>query len=471
MMIRPIILAGGMGTRLWPLSRQSYPKQFLRLVDAQHSLLQQTALRLSAIKKVSVAPLVICNQQHYFICSDQLKAINIDADYILEPIARNTAPAIAVAAFSELAHEVDPYFLIMPADHLIKDMVGFNQAIELAMQPALADHLVTFSIIPTQPETGYGYIERGEVLYSAGVYNVANFIEKPDLMRAEQLLSTGNHYWNSGMFIFKASTYLRELKHYAPDIYEFAERAFQQGVKQEHVLRLEHTSFSQCPNESIDYAVMEKTKQAATIPLSVGWTDLGCWNAISTANEADNNNNVIQGDVLAYNTQDCFINAGDKFVATMGLKDHIIVSTQDSVLVAHKSYTQSVKALVQELQKNHPKEVESHTKVYRPWGYYESLLLTLHFQVKQVVVNPGGRLSLQLHHHRSEHWVVVEGVADVVCGEENMQLTAGQYAFIPVKTKHRLSNTGTTPLVVIETQLGHYLGEDDIVRFEDIYIR
>ncbi|MFN3234201.1 MAG: mannose-1-phosphate guanylyltransferase/mannose-6-phosphate isomerase [Gammaproteobacteria bacterium] len=467
----PVILVGGSGTRLWPLSRSNYPKQFLRLFG-ERSMFQETVLRTKNISN-ALKPLIICNEAHYFLCLEHLSEIGIDdAELIIEPVGRNTAPAIAIAAmYAKTKYQEDISLLVLPSDHLIKNIEAFSQAVTLAASSAERGKLVTFGAKPTSPETGYGYIEAGNAL-SEGIFDLKKFTEKPSREIAQQFIESGNYYWNAGIFLFQAKSYLQELKAYAKDIYDSVKNAFENSMDEDRIVRIDPKKFEACRSESIDYAVMEHTDKGAVVPIDVDWSDLGCWNAVHKTSEEDDNQNVLQGNVIAQETQNCFIHTEEPFVSTAGVKDLIIVATKDSVLVANKSHSQHVKDLVSEIKNTDNSQLAAfHTKVYRPWGHYESLIIGENFQAKHIVVKPGQKLSLQLHHHRAEHWVVVSGKAEVVCGEKVFELTANQSTYIPKETKHRLTNIGTEPLHIIEVQTGDYLGEDDIVRFEDVYGR
>jgi mannose-1-phosphate guanylyltransferase len=469
-MIVPVILAGGSGTRLWPLSRQTYPKQFLRLTG-ERSLLQETVLRSQSINS-NEAPIIVCNQDHYFLCLDQLKEINqAKHSFVIEPVARNSAPAIVAAALEALKTKGDDAVLVvMPSDHHIDDLPNFKQTIDTAVSAAKNGYLVTLGVTPTSPETGYGYIKTSSEITS-NIFQVETFTEKPNKEIAEQFLKAGDYFWNSGIFIFKADCFLKEIKQYAPDILEAVTTSFTTGLQRDNYIRLNEDIFSTCRNESIDYAVMEQTKQAVMVPLTTAWNDLGCWNSVAKANNKDDNDNVVIGDVVTQNTESCYLHSEGKQLSTLGLKDHIIVNTKDSVLVAHKDYSQQVKELVNTLKTNNSPLVHSHTKVFRPWGYYEGLISLENFLVKHIRVNPGEKLSLQMHNHRSEHWIVVSGVATVTCADKRFTLTEGESTFIPIKTKHCLENETDEPMYIVEVQCGDYIGEDDIIRFEDRYGR
>jgi len=469
-MIVPVILSGGSGARLWPLSREAYPKQFLPLVDSQ-TLLQNTALRLSGLPEAT-APLVVCNQEHRFMVAEQLRAVGIQPDaVVLEPVGRNTAPAAAVAALHAQRNGADPLLLVLPADHVIADPAGFWTAVGQVAPHATAGELATFGIVPTAPETGYGYIQADAPLDAVGVRAVARFVEKPDLATAQQYLSSGGYFWNSGMFLFRASRFLAELEQFAPDILTACRQALAGGRADPDFLWLHRTAFTACPKDSIDYAVMEKTSRAVVMPLAVGWNDVGCWAALWEAGERDAEGNVTRGDVMAVDTRNTYVDAATRLVATVGVDDLVVVETADAVLVASKDRVQDVKAVVDRLKTDHRPEGRNHRKVYRPWGYYDAIDVEARFQVKRIMVRPGAAISLQMHHHRTEHWVVVSGAARVQRGEEILLLTENQSAYIPVGVRHRLSNPGKIPLEIIEIQSGSYLGEDDIVRFEDGYGR
>jgi len=469
-MIVPVILSGGSGSRLWPLSRELYPKQFLPLVDA-HSLFQTTVLRVGAIAGVT-APVVICNHEHRFMVAEQLRVLSIaPTAVILEPVGRNTAPAVAVAALQAMAAGDDPVLLVLPADHIITDAEGFRRAVERAAPLAESGRLITFGIVPVTPETGYGYIKAGAPLAGADSYAVERFVEKPDAATAQAYIEAGDYYWNSGMFMFRASVFLEELAGWAPAIASACRLAHAGGQADLDFLRLDRAAFEACPSDSIDYAVMEKTRNAVVVPLDVGWNDIGAWSALWQVGEHDADGNRLSGDVLAVATHNSYVRAESRLVATVGVSDLIVVETADAVLVAQRDRVQDVKTVVNRLNAARREEARNHRKVYRPWGSYDSIDNAERFQVKHITVNPGASLSLQMHHHRAEHWTVVRGTAKVTCGDKVSLLTENQSTYIPVGTSHRLENPGKIPLELIEVQSGSYLGEDDIVRFEDNYGR
>jgi len=471
-MIIPVILSGGAGTRLWPLSRELYPKQLLPLTGT-HTMLQQTVLRLKGLE--AAAPLVVCNEAHRFLVAEQLRQLGVQpAATILEPVGRNTAPAIALGAHAALkgaagAVAADPVLLVLPADHVIRDLPAFQQAVRVALNAAQAGQLATFGIVAASPETGYGYMQRGAA--SGAAYRIARFVEKPNAARAREFVESGEYYWNSGMFMFRARRYLAELARFAPDIARVCAAAFAGARADLDFTRIEAQSFEACPAESIDYAVMEKTADAVLVPLSACWSDVGSWSALHAASEADANGNVTHGDVISEDTHGSYLHSQSRLVAAVGLTDHVVVETKDAVLVAPRSRVQDVKKLVQQLKAQGRYEHSLHREVFRPWGSYDSLGSGARFQVKLLRVKPGGTLSLQLHHQRAEHWVVVSGSARITRGEEVFTLAENQSTYIPVGVKHRIENPGAVPLEIIEVQSGSYLGEDDIVRFEDVYGR
>jgi len=469
-MLTPVILSGGVGSRLWPLSREHYPKQLLALVGT-NTLLQETLLRLTGLADQS-APLMVCNEAHRFLVAEQLRSIGIIADHIiLEPIGRNTAPATAVAALVALSKNPDTLLLVLPADHLMTNAAAFREAITEGISLAQANYLVTFGTVPKHPETGYGYIKATELVNPTKALLVERFIEKPPLSEAQQYVNSGEYYWNSGMFLFKASHYLNELTRFAPDIMGACRQAVDNALEDKNFLRLDEASFKVCPSNSIDYAVMEYTESAVVVPLDAGWNDVGAWSSLWEVMNHDNQGNIKIGDILTENVQNCYLRAEHRLVAAIGLDNHIVVETPDAVLIAKQDQVQEVKKIVATLKASNRSEADLHRKVYRPWGSYETIDAEERFQVKRITVNPGASLSLQMHYHRTEHWVVVRGTARITRGEEVFILTENQSTYIPVGTQHRLENPGKLPLDIIEVQSGSYLGEDDIVRFEDVYGR
>lgn len=468
-MLIPVILAGGVGSRLWPLSREFYPKQFIALVDEQHSMLQSTLLRLKNLEGLA-APIVVCNEAHRFLVAEQLRQINIDdARIILEPEARNTAPAVTLAAYEALSIDDEAVLLVLAADHLIKSIEQFHQAVAVGVQCAQNGQLVTFGVKPDRPETGYGYIRCQS---SEGDHHlVEEFVEKPDKTTAQAYLDSGDYYWNSGMFMFRASTLLEELQQWAPDIQQACEQAYQTIRQDLDFHRISPESFAKCRSESIDYAVMEQTKNAVLVPLHSDWNDVGAWSAIWDVSDKDELGNATQGDVMLEAVTNSYVRAESRLVTALGVDNLVIVETSDAVLVANKDSVQDIKKLVERLKLEKRSELQNHTEVYRPWGSYESIIVQPRFQAKRIVVNPGSSLSLQKHHHRAEHWVVVKGCGRVTRGEEVFQLNEDESTYIPIGMKHRLENPGVIPLEIIEVQSGSYLGEDDIVRFDDRYGR
>lgn len=470
-MIYPVVLSGGSGTRLWPLSRAALPKQFLPLVTDK-TLFQETLLRLNGVPDLA-PPLVVCNADHRFLAAEQLREIDIQPlSLVLEPVSRNTAPAVALAALAALEQSQDAMLLVLPADHLIQNGAAFHAAISHAVELAQQDKLVTFGITPDSPSTGFGYIERGQALGQSGdSYAVARFVEKPDADTAQRFLDSGQFFWNSGMFVFKAAVYLQELQQFVPEMYAAAQAAWRGGKHDLDFSRVDEAAFAASPSDSIDYAVMERTRSAAMVTADIGWDDVGSWDALAEAIPGDADGNVLRGDIFAPQTKNTYIRAESRMVTAIGLEDMVIVETPDAVLVAHKDFSQNVKQAVEYLKQAERSEHLVHRRVYRPWGYYEGIDLGKNYQVKRIVVNPGQKLSLQLHHYRSEHWIVVAGNAKVTVGRANRLLHANESIYIPVGIKHRLENIGETPLYLIEVQTGAYLGEDDIVRFEDVYQR
>ncbi|MBY4896962.1 mannose-1-phosphate guanylyltransferase/mannose-6-phosphate isomerase [Cupriavidus sp. AU9028] len=470
MQIIPVILCGGSGKRLWPMSRGGFPKQYLALVG-QQTLVQQTALRARSVAGAA-PPIVITNAEQRFLAAEQLRSADIEASAIvLEPVGRDTAPAVAVAALLALQDCGDALLLAMPSDHVICNTSRFAELTAMAAEVAKEDFLVTFGIEPASPHTGYGYIRRGTPLRD-GVYQIDRFVEKPDDATASRFLQEGGYYWNSGMFLFKASAFLDELRQHAPAILRHASEALEASSRDEDFLRLEEASFSASPELSIDYAVMEKTGRAAVVAASdLGWNDIGSWAALSEIAPRDDDGNATLGDVLTEGASNSYIRAEHRMVAAVGVSDLVIVETADAVLVAHLDRTQDVKQIVERLNECHRCESVTHRRVYRPWGSYEGIDHGDRFQVKRIVVKPGSSLSLQMHHHRAEHWVVVRGTARVSNEDKVMLLTENQSTYIPLGARHRLENPGKIPLELIEVQSGSYLGEDDIIRFEDNYGR
>ena len=470
----PIILCGGTGSRLWPLSRESYPKQYLNLIDdSSKTLLEQTLDRLCGIKNKE-DPILICNENHRFIVAEQLRSMNVKPNkIILEPFARNTAPAIAIAALKAIENDSDPILFVLASDHLIKDNRQFIKSIAAAKNYAEKGSLVTFGIIPTSPEVGYGYIESIEPLETDSIVAspILKFIEKPDIETAKTLFSDKRFTWNSGMFLFKASVFLKELEKYSPLVIKSCKEALKENLLDMDFQRLDEKAFKDCPNISIDYAVMEKTKLGVVLPLNVGWSDVGSWKSVWEVSRKDENGNVLIGDVITKDLKNCYVRSENKLVVGLGIENLLIVETNDAILIADKNNDQDVKQIVNKLIEDNRSEGKAHRKVYRPWGHYTSVVEGSRWQVKRLEVNPGASLSLQMHHHRAEHWIVVKGTAKVEINDENLILGENQSVYIPLGSKHRLINPGRIPLVLIEVQSGAYLREDDIVRFDDIYGR
>ena len=463
MSIYPVIMAGGSGSRLWPLSRAAHPKQFLRL-HGEDTMLQATVKRLSGLNVQT--PITICNEEHRFFVAEQLREIDKLGSIILEPVGRNTAPAIALAA---LTANDDPLLLVLAADHVIQDEVAFNAAVMRAIPLAEAGKLITFGIVPTQPHTGYGYIRRGKDMGEG--FEVDAFVEKPSSDVARDYLSSGDYYWNSGMFLFKASSYLEELKKFRPDILDQCKASVTEVTADLDFLRINKETFESCPAESIDYAVMEKTSRAVVVPMDAGWSDIGSWSSLWDISEKDGEGNATHGDVVLHNTHNSYVRTDDKLVAAIGVDDLVIVATKDTLMVAHKNCVQDVKIITEMLKANARSEWEFSREVYRPWGKYDSIDSGEGYQAKRITVKPGAKLSVQMHHHRAEHWVVVAGSAMVTNGDKTFLLSVNESTYIPIGVVHALENPGKVNLELIEVQSGSYLGEDDIVRFEDRYGR
>ncbi|MCP9822524.1 mannose-1-phosphate guanylyltransferase/mannose-6-phosphate isomerase [Cyanobium sp. L1E-Cus] len=469
----PVILCGGTGTRLWPLSRASYPKQYWPLAGTgEDTLLQQTQQRLAGLPGLG-APLLICNEDHRFIVAEQLRQIGVEPQAILlEPIGRNTAPAVAVAALQATAHGEDPLLLVLAADHVIRDAATFRATVTAGMAAAEAGQLVTFGIVPTAPETGYGYIEAAQSLLGANEpVPIARFVEKPDRATAEQFLATGRFTWNSGMFLFKASAILAELERLAPEVVSACRSSLEHDSADLDFLRLEREAFASCPSVALDVAVMERTDRGAVLPLEAGWSDVGSWSALWETADQDSDGNVLRGRVISEGSSNCYLRSEHRLVVGLGVEDLVVVETDDVVLVAHRDRAQEVKAIVGRLEREGAPESKAHRKIYRPWGSYDGVTEGERWQVKRIVVNPGASLSLQMHHHRAEHWIVVQGTAVVEKDGGRELVGENQSTYIPLGCRHRLSNPGKIPVELIEVQSGPYLGEDDIVRFEDRYGR
>ena len=468
-MILPVIVAGGTGSRLWPLSRQLNPKQFLPLADAEMSMLQATILRLRGL--AAATPQLICNEQHRFLAAEQLRQLDMEhASILLEPVGRNTAPAIALAALQACKDGQDPVLLVLAADHLIQDVPAFHASIQSALPLAQDGKLVTFGVVPDRPETGYGYIEKGPAVGTGG-FAVNRFVEKPDLATACDYLASGNFFWNSGMFMFQASRYLHELERFQPQILAACRNALEGGTQDMHFTRVDSDVFAACPDDSIDYAVMEKTADAVMVPLDAGWSDIGSWSALWDVSPKDAHGNVFKGDVLSHASQNSYVHADSRLVTLVGVDDLVVVETKDAVLVAHKDKVQDVKKIVEQIKNGSRQEHVNHREVYRPWGMYDSIDNGHRYQVKRITVKPGAKLSVQMHHHRAEHWIVVSGTAKVTNGERTYLVCENESTYIPIGQIHALENPGVINLELIEVQSGSYLGEDDIVRFEDKYGR
>lgn len=463
MNICAVVMAGGSGTRLWPLSRASRPKQFLSLLG-EDTMLQATVKRLECLNIQSLV--TICNEEHRFLVAEQLRKLNKLGSIILEPSGKNTAPAIALAA---LSLQDDPLLLVLSADHLIQDEVAFANAVSNAIPLAESGKLVTFGVVANEPHTGYGYIKRGDEHYCG--FAVDKFVEKPSVDEAQEYVASGEYFWNSGMFLFKASRYIEELRKFRPDIYQACQASMEESKSDLDFLRINKEEFSECPSESVDYAVMENTTDAMVVPMDAGWSDIGSWSSLWNINKKDSNGNATHGDVMVKNCNNSYVRTEDKLVAAIGLDDLIIVSTKDALMVAHKDMVQDAKLIVQELKDKFRSEWEFHREVYRPWGKYDSIDNGDCFQVKRITVKPGAKLSVQMHHHRAEHWIVVSGSAKVTNGAKTFLLSENESTYIPVGVIHSLENPGNDDLIIIEVQSGVYLGEDDIVRFEDKYGR
>tara|TARA_R110001592_G_scaffold111334_1_gene308300 strand:+ start:325 stop:1737 length:1413 start_codon:yes stop_codon:yes gene_type:complete len=469
-MILPVIMAGGTGSRLWPLSRELYPKQFLAVTGDQ-SMLQQTLARLSGIEHQ--APLLICNEEHRFIAAEQMRLGGFKhSGIILEPVGRNTAPAIALAALQALKNapeDEEPILLVLAADHLIENVEAFQSTVAKALPYAQDNQLVTFGIVPTAPETGYGYIKAGDAVGDA--FFVDQFVEKPDLDVAKGYLKSGEYFWNSGMFLFKASCYIEELKKFRPDILKACEQAMITTKSDMDFIRVSKSEFELCPDDSVDYAVMEKSKTVKMVPMDAGWSDVGSWSALWEVSHKDKDQNYIKGDVFTFDTKNSYIHSESKFISAVGVDNLVIIETKDAVLVANKDKVQNVKDVVNYLKKSGRTEHRIHREVFRPWGKYDSIDFGERDQVKRITVKPGEKLSIQMHHHRSEHWIMVSGTAKVTNGDKTFLVSENESTYIPLGTIHALENPGKIPLEMIEVQTGGYLGEDDIVRFEDRYGR
>ena len=474
--LQPVLLSGGSGTRLWPLSREAYPKQFLALAG-EHTMLQDTWQRVAALAG-GATPIVVANEEHRFLAAEQLRQMGVEhATMLLEPVGRNTAPAIAAAALQASAQGEDPLLLVLPSDHVVRDAPAFRDAVRAAAPAAERGALVTFGIVPESAETGFGYIqseagqsEAGQSVGGDGVRRVLRFVEKPDTATAQQYLDAGGYYWNSGMFLFRASRYLAELERFRPDILAAVRRAFDGAQRDGDFIRLDKDAFAASPSDSIDYAVMEKTDRAMVLPVDIGWNDVGSWSALWDVSEQDGDGNARHGDVIAVDSHNSYAYAR-RLVALVGVDDLVVVETDDAVLVAHKDKVQQVKDVVARLKAEQRSHAVLHREVHRPWGSYDSVDQDDGFQVKRIKVKPGARLSLQSHKHRAEHWIVVRGTARVTRDNDVFELHANQSTYIPLGAKHRLENPGTGMLELIEVQSGSYLGEDDIVRYEDVYGR
>ena len=475
----PIILSGGSGTRLWPLSREKYPKQLLPLIN-EDSLLQATIRRMDGLKGVQLsAPMIVCNEEYRFVIAEQLRVMERKGSILLEPFGRNTAPALTLAALAALREGDDSILLVMPSDHVIMDVESFQAAVLAGMSQAMDGRIVTFGITPDAPETGYGYIQSGELIEQGKTaYHIARFVEKPDLSTAQAYLNAGNYLWNSGLFMMRASVWLSAIGKCRSDILKACQAAWDQGSADGDFLRVDKKAFEQCPSDSIDYAVMERIARqdgdlpaGVVIPLTAGWSDIGAWSSLWQVLPKDDAGNVAKGDVLLNDCKNTLAISGSRLVTCVGIENVIVVETPDAVLVVHKDKTQDVKLVVDMLKQQGRSEGKLHRKVFRPWGWYDGIDVGERFQVKRIVVKPGAALSLQMHHHRAEHWVVVRGTARVTRNKDVYLVSENESTYIPLGTSHRLENPGCVPLEMIEIQSGSYLGEDDIVRFEDIYGR
>mgnify|MGYP000679859239 FL=1 len=478
MQIQPVVLSGGSGTRLWPLSREKYPKQLLPLIG-DDSLLQATVRRVEGIAGLEIAePMVVCNEEYRFVIAEQLRLMGTPGAIVLEPFGRNTAPALTLAALAAMRDGDDPVLLVMPSDHVILDVPAFQSVVREGAELAERGAIVTFGITPDSPETGYGYIQGGDEFGDGGARTIARFVEKPDLATAQVYLDDGSYYWNSGLFMMRASVWLAAIEICRGDILAACVAAWEQGSVDGEFLRVDKDAFAQCPKDSIDYAVMERLASSkdtlppgVVIPLSAGWSDVGAWDALWEVLPKNEDGNVIQGDVVMVGSHNTLAISEGRLLACLGVDDMIVVQTPDAVLVAHKSKTQEVKEIVDHLKREGRSEGMLHRKVYRPWGSYDGVDVGERFLVKRIVVKPGSCLSLQMHHHRAEHWIVVRGTAKVTRGDSTFLVSENESTFIPLGTHHRLENPGRIPLEMIEVQSGSYLGEDDIVRFEDVYGR
>ena len=466
----PVILTGGAGSRLWPVSREFYPKPLLPIFGDK-TLLQDTVTRLNSIGAVG-NPVFVCNEEHRFLVAEQVRALGKDPEAILlEPKGRNTAPALTIAALYLVDKEADAMMVAMPADHVIPDQETFAAAVEQGGKLAEKGYLVTFGVVADKPETGYGYIRRGDEIEASGVFHVDRFVEKPDADTAQDYIDAGDYYWNAGIFLLRADRWLEEMEKYQPEMLKACQQAMDNSSRDSDFVRVDKQAFLSSPSDSIDYAVMEKTDRAAVVPLRTDWSDVGSWSAVWEISEQDEAGNVSRGDVLTHETKNSLFMAENRCVAGVGLEDIIVVETADAVLVANKNRCQDVKSIVNQLKESDRDEHRFHRRVYRPWGDYEGIDNGTRYQVKRLTVKPGAQLSLQMHHHRAEHWVVVSGTAKVTRGDDVFILSENESTYIPIGTNHRLENPGSIPLEIIEVQSGSYLGEDDIVRFEDIYNR